>query len=167
VIVGAGGEGTGSHVARPRARRVMPVLLSLTIAGLSMAACGGTTRSANAVCHVFDTQGVALHNKYQSDANEASTDPLPAIVDAVLVPQQFATLMDNMAAVAPAPIDGDLVSLNSYFKQLAANEPGAIADPLKTLAANTVRSIQVYGSFNRVNQYILANCALPATSTTS
>ena len=155
-----------SHLKRSRLGPVLPAVLLLSNAGILTSACEGPARSAAALCSVFDTQGVAQHNKYQRDANKASAGPLPTLVDAVLVPQQFASLMGNMAAVAPTPIESDLSTLNTYFKEVAATEPGAITDPLKTLASSVVRSIQVCGSFERVNKYLLRNCSLPGMPTT-
>jgi len=85
----------------------------------------------------------------------------------ILVPQQFADLMNQMAAVAPEPIEGDFSSLAQYFAALAKSEPGSVTDPVGTLGANLVRSIQVIEPYSRVNSYLADNCSTLSRAATT
>lgn len=138
-------------------------LLALLV---TTSACGGQTRSAAAVCHVLATKGVALRDRYENDAASVATDPLPTLVDLVLVPQQFSDLMNEMAAVAPMPIESDFTSLAQYFQAISKSEPGSVSDPLGTLGANVIRSIRVAEPYSRVNSYLTDNCFTHGSTTT-
>jgi hypothetical protein len=125
------------------------------------ASCGGQAGSAAAI----DTKGVALHPQYQRDANSAdSGDPLPTIVDIIRIPQQSSSLMSQMAAVAPMPIENDFNTLTQSFQTIAKNEPGDVTNPLKSLSGSVIQSIQVAGPFGRVNSYISSNCSVASNT---
>jgi hypothetical protein len=114
---------------------------------------------------VFSTKGVALHNRYKDDANEASNgEPLPSLIDIVTLPGDFATLMQEFAAVAPNPIETDFASLAQYFQKLSQSEAGGITDPLRTLGVDVIRSIAVTGAYERVNSYLSANCSAESSA---
>lgn len=150
------------QISRPRA--IVAAFLVGVASAATLASCGGPTRSTAAVCRVFTTDGVALHNQYQHDADEADSDPLLILVDIVRLPNQMADLLQEMANVAPTPINSDFLALVNYFRQIGQSEPDAVMNPLTTLGANLVRSVQVAGSAERVNSYLSSNCSLPTST---
>jgi hypothetical protein len=132
------------------------------MACLSLSGCGTTpNRSVAAVCHVWQTQAVALHNQY---ARDAAGEPLLSVIDLIRAPDDLANLMDNMAAVAPTNIEPDFAALATTFHQVSASEGQAFTDPLGAALGNFVSVIAISGSYQRVNYYIWTNCSGPGTS---
>jgi hypothetical protein len=135
-------------------------------AGSVIAACGGVARSAAAVCNVFETQVGVIRQQFRKDAVKAPSDPLPVLKDAVTAPQEFATLMANMAAVAPAPIESDFESLAHYFKLLQASEPGVVVNPLRSFAGDAARTVEASSALRGVDDFLSSNCSSSGTTTT-
>lgn len=154
-----------------RAARFAMTLGLVAAAGAVIAACGGQAGSvppsAAAVCHVWDTDGLALHNEYQGEDNAYQGDPndtnnLLSMVGSLLTfPTQIATLMTRMANVAPSPIKGDLQNLATIFNQESANEAKAITDPLGAIGSGVLGALEGSGSVTRVDQFLAAHCASP------
>ena len=115
----------------------------------------GATRSATAVCKVWDTQSATLLAKYKNDATHSAAGSLE---DLVTAPSAAAGLMGNMAVVAPTPIESDLAALQSAFQRVAASNGDAVDSPMQALAKNVVTAVEVSGSVSRVDSYISANC---------
>jgi len=155
--------GAGRH---PRAG-LRPVILGafVALAGLALSGCGGSSRSVAAVCHVWDTQGLALHDKYTRDGQAAQgaglTAALPPLADLIRAPNDLATLMTQMGDVAPEPIAPDFETIASSLHKLSDSEGSSISDPLGTLASNVVNGLAVNGSYERVDQFLAANCGIP------
>lgn len=136
------------------------------VAALVLSGCGGTERSAQAVCHVFDTQAVALHDAYQQDAAQVSKgNPLPTFIDVIKLPNDMAVLMHQMDKVAPDPIESDFASLASYFEDLSKNQGKELSDPVGALGQGLVSAIGISGSYARVDSFLAANCHLPGSGT--
>ena len=143
--------------------RMHTVALGATV--LVLAGCGGDGRSAQAVCQVFATQGVALHNAYQMDANQvAKGNPLPSLIDVIKLPNDMAGLMKQMDAVAPPAIEPDFQALSTYFDGLVKNEGQQLSDPIGALGQGLVSSIAVSGSYVRVDSFLQANCTIPTAN---
>jgi hypothetical protein len=131
----------------------------------SLYGCGGSTRSVAAVCHVWDTQGLALHEKYEAVGKAEKTSGargvLSVLASAIGAPNELAHLMTQMANVAPPESQPDFESVASGLKKIAESEGKAITDPLGAFAGNLVESASIAGSYTRVNTFILKNCGIP------
>lgn len=132
---------------------------------LLLSACGSPERSAAAVCKVWDTQGLALHEKFEhadSGANSAGGVGLIGALIAIFgAPNDLATLMQQMADVAPSNVEPDFKALASAFKKLSDSESKALTDPLGALGSNLVESFAISGSYNRVNAFLGSHCGIP------
>jgi hypothetical protein len=117
------------------------------------------------VCQVWDKQGLALHNQFvqldQSESSGGAAGMLAALVGLLGAPNDLATLMSQMAAVAPSNIEPDFAALASSFTKLSNAEGDMLSDPLGTLASNVVDAAAVSGSYDRVNAYLSQYCGIP------
>ncbi len=139
-------------------RKCLIPAVTVILASTVFTACGGgSVRSAAAVCHVWDTSAVALHNKYAKDAQ--SGNGLESFLDVITAPNDLATLMDQMSAVAPTNIEPDFQALADAFHKASSVSGGDITDPLGAIASGLINGLAVSGSEQRVNSYLEANCA--------
>jgi hypothetical protein len=146
-------------------------LAALTIAAalLGLLGCGGSGRSVAAVCNVWDTEGLALHEKFenvdeQAGGHASAAAIVGALADVIGAPNELARLMHAMGAVAPTNIEPDFESVSSAFTKLSESEGKAITDPLGALLGNLVDSLAVSGSFTRVDAFLAKNCGIPKRS---
>jgi hypothetical protein len=160
--------GGGQLLSNRRRREILAsvlVALPLAVTAVTLAGCSsGTTRSAASVCGVWQTQAVALHSKYASDAANTSKNPLRSLIDLIRTPNDLAVLMDNMGAVAPMSIEPSFDAVGAFFDRLSSSESKAMTDPLGAIIGNFVPGLEVSGPYQRVNQYIWVNCHGPGTS---
>lgn len=134
----------------------------LAAACLGLSACG-SGRSVAAVCKVWDTEGLALHERYEHDAgNVKSVEGMLTDIASVLgAPGELEHMMNRMADVAPTEVQPDFESVAQAFKKLSESESTAITDPLGAIGGNLVEALSSEGSFNRVNSFISSNCGIP------
>jgi hypothetical protein len=128
----------------------------LLVAALTSGCSDGVSRSAAAVCKVWNTDAVALHNKYAHDAQGSLS--VGSVADLIAAPNDMAVLMEKMAAVAPNSIEPDFNALATAFHQESASESKAVIDPLGALASGLVGGLAVSGSEKHVDQYLQSNC---------
>jgi hypothetical protein len=150
----------------PRACGLRTVALACFVAAASLvSACGGSSRSAAAVCKVWDTQGLALHNKFvaldRAQASGGASGMLSSLVGLLGAPNDLATLMSQMAAVAPSSSEPDFTALAASFTKLSNAESQAVTDPLGALGSSLLSAVAVNGSFDRVNRFLSVNCGIP------
>lgn len=144
----------------------MALMLSLVF-GICpfLVGCGDSGRSTAAVCKVWDTEGLALHEKFESanrnSRGHGATGILTALVSIIGAPNELARLMSQMSAVAPMSVQPDFEAVGTAFKKLSESESKAITDPLGALGSSLVESLSVSGSFARVNGFLVANCGIP------
>ena len=142
---------------QPIGRGAVTVIGLAMIVSFVLAACGSSaSRSAAAVCHVWDTDALAVHNEYTSDASGELG--FQSIVDLIAAPNNLAILMDKFVAVAPSEIEPDFEALATALHKESAGEGGSVTDPLGAIASGLADSLSVSGSINRINQYIDTNC---------
>jgi hypothetical protein len=138
------------------------VAVVLVAACLPLSACGAG-RSAAAVCSVWDTEGLALHERYEQDAKGAKgfAGMMTDLVSVLGAPNELAHMMNRMAQVAPSEVEPDFESMAQDFKKLSESESTAVTDPLGTIGGNLLAGLASEGSFNRVNSFISSNCGIP------
>ena len=144
---------------------LLSVVLSLMLGGCGSA--GASTRSATAVCHVWDTEGLALHNRYVADgrAFSGSSPPaaaaLGAIGDLISSPSQLALLLTDMANVAPPAIEGSFQQLAQSFNEQQKALGDALSNPLGALGDGLLNALGSSGAVQRVDNYLSAHCGVP------
>jgi hypothetical protein len=140
-------------------------LTAALFASLALFACGSATRSAGAVCHVWDTEGLALHDKFEADAQREHTSGteglLAGLISIIGGPNELSRLMSQMAAVAPETAAPDFETVADSFKKVSDSEGKALTNPLAAIGANLVTAISSSGSFKRVNEFLTSNCGIP------
>jgi hypothetical protein len=155
-----------NNTKRPRRRsRLVLIAATLTSCVLFLGCGSGSTRSVAAVCHVWDTQGLALHEKYEAADKAAKADGakgiLSVLASAIGAPNELAHLMTQMADVAPPESQSDFETVASAFKKLSDSEGKAITDPLGAIAGDLVEPAATSGSFERVDSFLATNCGIP------
>lgn len=150
-----------------RSRRRSPPALAVLALGIcaSFCGCGESTRSVAAVCHVWDTQGLALHEKYEAvnkaEKTSGAAGVLSVLASAIGAPNELAHLMTAMANVAPPESQPDFETVAAAFKKLSESEGKAITDPLGAIAGDLVESAATSGSYERVDSFLATNCGIP------
>jgi hypothetical protein len=151
----------GARVSRSKTALVILMLGGCT----SFVGCGGSTRSAAAVCNVWDTQGLALHERYeavdQAEKTSGANGVLSVLTSAIGAPNELARLMTQLADVAPPESQPDFEAVASAFKKLSESEGKAITDPLGAIADDLVESAATSGSYERVDSFLAKNCGIP------
>ena len=134
-------------------RRVATLAALILFAGILS---GCTSRSAQAVCQVWNTQAVALHNQYENDAQSGNV--ITSITDLARAPSALANLFNQMAAVAPTNIEPDFQAIANAFKQAQSTDINDAGDPWAALGAGLLNGLSVFDSAQRVDQWMSANC---------
>lgn len=121
-------------------------------------------RSVEAVCRVWDTEGVALHARLEQTGSTASRDPFNALANLAGAPGQIGQLMGKMAAVAPSNIAPDFQSLAQAFAQIGSNEGRGLSDPLGALGSSLALGFNEEAAASGVNSFLAGNCGVPGES---
>jgi hypothetical protein len=105
---------------------------------------------------VWDTQAVPLGQRYEQDAKgKPSLQELRSLVS---VPTTLATLVANLEAVAPEPIEGDLQQLQQGLQGEGSSVGDASKDPVGALANGVTSGIEIATAYHRVDAYLSQNC---------
>jgi hypothetical protein len=121
---------------------------------LSLTSCG-SSRSAAAVCHVFNTAGVALHNHYEQLARSGNL--LGSLAAVAGAPGRLADLMAEEEAVAPSDIASSFKTLAETYREMGRSE----ASGLGGLASDLSLGLNAQGASEHVNAYLGTHCHLP------
>ena len=140
-------------------------MLAVTLPACVLLAACGSGRSVASVCHVWDTRGLALHDKFEAAAAgeraHGSAAMLSGLASIIGAPNELSKLMSEMADVAPADSQRDFESVASLFKKLSESESNSLTNPLGELAGNLVDGLAASGSIDRVNAFLRSNCGIP------
>lgn len=147
-------------------------LLALALSTcLLLSSCGGSSRSVASVCHVWDTQGLSLHDKFEAADTAVRTSGtsglLSALASVVGAPNELSKLMTEMANVAPHEAQGDFESVATAFKKLSESESESLKNPLEALGSNLVEGFAVSGSLSRVDTFLSVHCGIPQHNASS
>ncbi len=128
---------------------------------LLVSGCFWDNRSAGAVCHVWDTDGLALHNHLEVNQSHAQQNPIAALAQVAAAPGEVGDLMAKMAAVAPSDVEPSFQQLAEAFHQVGQNEGTAAVNPLAGLANGLANAFAAQGAADNVNQFLAHNCGIP------
>jgi hypothetical protein len=151
---------------QPTRRPARPIRLALVAASaflaMSLSGCFGSTRSALAVCKVFDKDAVAFHDRYEQDAQATTQgNVLSTLGDLAAAPSRLAALMDKLDAVAPSEIEPAFKTLADTFGQMAKNQGGGALNPIESLASGLSLALRAQGAFTKANAYLAKHCGRP------
>lgn len=121
-------------------------------------------RSVQAVCRVWDTEGAALHARFEQTGSTGSHDPFNALANLAGAPGQIGELMGKMAAVAPSNIEPDFQSLAQAFAQIGNNEGSSLSNPIGALGSALALGFNEEAAANNVNSFLGSNCGIPGGS---
>lgn len=130
--------------------------LAAVVLAASVSGCGDT-RSAAAVCDVWDRDGLALHDSFEQTGT-SSDDPVSGLFALVGAPGRIGSLMNRMAAVAPPEIEPSFTALGEAFKAIA---PDVSANPLTGLGNSLMVAAGAQDDVAAVNEYLGTNCGIP------
>lgn len=133
---------------------------------LVIRAATGDGRSAAAVCKVFETDGVALHDRYEGTANSLANNPsdeqlFGGLAELASAPGRFAGLLAKMAAVAPKDIEPQLTTLAEALREAAKNAGDGALNPVGGLVKSIALGLSTQGEVEDVNRYLSDNCTRP------
>jgi hypothetical protein len=157
---------------RQRGTRRLAAALALALSTcLVLTSCGASPRSVAAVCHVWDTQGLSLHDRFEA-ANSAvrtsgTSGLLSALASIVGAPNELSKLMAEMADVAPGNAEADFNSVSTAFKKLSESESESLTNPLAALGGNLIEGFAVSGSLSRVDAFLSTHCGIPRHAATN
>lgn len=140
-----------------RSLLIVPFLVS----ALTLAACGGPTRSVASYCSYFYGQGGRLREQWRQSGANASQNPLGALTTAFAAVPELASFMHELSLRAPDEIAPDVQMLADAFKRLSEQEGSAASDPLGALAGGIVGGLAASGAEQRVNAYTMQHCGPP------
>lgn len=127
--------------------------------------CGGETRSVTAVCEVWNTEGLELHDRFQETADAqdggGADAGFSALVQLLAAPNDISHLMKQMSAVAPLTVADDFDKIAATLDELADSYGDTISNPLKALASNMGSALAAAGSYQRVDKFLAENCGIP------
>lgn len=136
-------------------RRWAVALLGLLLA-VSLADCGGPTRSVAAYCAYFYGQGNLLRQHWAHMNQADHQDPFSAFADL----PEAANFLHQLSLRAPEEIAPDVQLLADAIGKLPS-QAGAAADPLGSLASGLVAGVAAGGAEQRVNEYTERHCGSP------
>jgi hypothetical protein len=150
-------RGTPPRTLPTRTRRLRVALAVGVIAALLLSGCFWDNRSVEAVCQVWDSDGLALHRQLTINHSQARQNPIGALAQIASAPGQLGDLMEKMAAVAPSDVEPSFQELANAFHQMAQNE----GDPMAALASGLAGAFTTQGAANEVNSFLAQHCGIP------
>lgn len=140
----------------------MVSLLAAGLVGASLAGCLGDGRSAEAACEVWETDGLALHDRFEQNADQVSSDLPGALAEIAGSPGRIATLLDKMAAVAPTDVEPAFAHLAAALRQTGQTAADGVSNPLGALASGLALALTSQGDVDAVNGFLAEHCTTPA-----
>jgi len=131
-----------------------------------LSACGGTTRSVAAFCQTYHQQKSAYLTKYGGLASQVSseskTDPLAAVVGGIAGSfsafGDIKVMFDRLDQVAPSDVEPDVDAVYKSLQQEESSLAAEASNPLGALFSGVITALTTSGSWQRVSNYISANC---------
>jgi hypothetical protein len=142
--------------------RLIVIVGAIAIVGVVVAKKLFHTRSVAAVCHVWDTDGLALHNQFAQTGNNAASDPGDALGSLIGAPGEVGNLMSKMAGVAPSDVAPDFQALAEAMKQVSDGEGSDIGDPLAAIGTDLVAGFSTQQASQTVDTFLARYCGIPS-----
>jgi hypothetical protein len=136
-------------------------LLGVVLAALKLSGCFGDDRSIAAVCQVWNTDGLALHNQLAGTSGTAQSNPFGTLAELGSAPGSHGRPDGQMAAVAPSDIEPSFQTLAAAFQQISQNAANGLNDPLSALAGGMAEAVSSRGAVDDVNNFLSKNCGVP------
>jgi hypothetical protein len=149
------------HAASQPAARRLAAFVALLGSAVTIAGCGGPTRSVAAYCGYFYGEGGHLRERWLHSGAEAGQNPLGALSSTFAALPELASFMHELSLRAPAEVAPDVQTLADAFSHLAEQMGSAASNPLGALAGGVVDGLAVSGAEQRVNAYTMHHCGRP------
>lgn len=135
------------------------------LAGLTACSSG---RSVEAFCSTWETETTAFANEYQEAGDNVAAasedDPLGALLGGTLALTQSVgdviIVFERLQRVAPADIQPDVTAIRDSLESQRDSAGDMLNNPLGALAGGLFQGLTTGGSWQRVGEYVEANCAL-------
>jgi hypothetical protein len=125
---------------------------------VSLAGCGGPTRSVAAYCSFFYGQGGQLRQRWMQLGSGATQNPIGALGSVFGAVPEAASFLHELSLRAPDDIAPDVQTLASALEQFSGQAGSAAADPLGALASGLTTGLATGGAEERVNAYTEEHC---------
>lgn len=131
-------------------------------------------RSAQALCEIYKTDMVAMHDKISKVSEDMKTsDSITSLFGVLGVTAQtqgdLVLMFEKMDQVAPNEIEPDVKAIRDVLKKqadsAASANPLSLSSVLGTLASGLMSSLQAGGSFERFEKYTQQHCDLSFINT--
>ena len=137
-------------------------LAATALAGLALAACGGSERSTEAFCDTLASEKQRILSQFEANSNPATDDELVTTLAglgaSVQALGELRTYFEKLADVAPEEIRAQAEIVAEQYEKQFDDLQDAASDPLGGLAAGLVNSVAVSGQMNAVHSFARANC---------
>ncbi|HEX4493381.1 MAG TPA: hypothetical protein VH914_19410 [Acidimicrobiia bacterium] len=146
---------------RPFRSRVSIACVLATAALVApLAACSHSTpRSVTAFCNTLAQQ----KQQFLSEYDTSGQDPLQGFVTGMSSLGEIPVIFDRLDKVAPPDIEPDVAAVRDSFKQQLGSVSGMASNPLGGLIGGIASSLTAAGPFQRVSDYVTANCPDPSS----
>lgn len=151
---------------RARASALASSITGVVVLISICAGCSGSgqDRSAAALCKTFQSQALALHEKYATaDAqvkSPSTSSYLRGLFALFQSPSDMIELFAKLDAVAPSDIEPRIASVETALKQELSAGGQTLSDPLSALGSGLATAMSSEGDFEAVNAYINQHCDL-------
>lgn len=127
---------------------------------IAVPSCAFTShRSVTKYCSTFYGEGEELRQKFLKVNPEA--DPLGGLAALAGAPGDYEVFFARLADVAPGEIQHDVEAIRDALKKQKEQAADVATNPLGTLASGFITSLQVSGSYERVDRYTRERCGPP------
>jgi cyclophilin family peptidyl-prolyl cis-trans isomerase len=137
-----------------RNSNAMPSVLALLILTALLAGCGaGSSRSVAHFCTTLVEQKQQFSKNYDN-----SNEPLQAFVTGMASLGEIPVIFDRLDKVAPTAIEPAVAAVRDSLNNEIRQAGNSASNPLGALASGLVSALISAGPFQRVQDYIAANC---------
>lgn len=141
--------------------RTSLIALVLAVVGLGVVACSG--RSVDAFCSTYQEQKAAYLARYgnagqQADSGDPAADLLGSAVQLGSALGDIVIMFDKLSKVAPDDIEPDVSAIHDSLQKQIDGASGAVKDPLGTIGGGLLQGLTTIGSWQRLEDYVVANC---------
>lgn len=160
--LGSGARGSTRRSPCRFLRVTVGIPLAIGVMAGVLGACSDTPeRSAEAYCAVWKREATDLHDRYQSAADSADSNPIGALLSGITAPRDTERLFAKLERVAPDEIQADVEVVRESIKESTDAAIDGIDNPIGALIKGGLSILTRSSSFERVDKYTADNCGLP------
>lgn len=143
--------------------RVRAALFAVVLAGIGLGSVACSGRSVDAFCSTYHQQKAAYLARYgnagqQADSGDPAADLLGGAAQLGSALGDIVIMFDRLSKVAPDDIEPDVAAIHDSLQKQIDGASGAVKDPLGTIGGGLLQGLTTLGSWQRLEDYVVANC---------